>query len=202
MRRNHKGHTRGIHIDYQHLQNPFPDEEEEINEITSSSDEKLFAIIASDEFTSLKDAKKSFEWPEWEKVIQTELTQLQQMGTWRLVMKPPNAVPIANKWTFIKMRNKASEIIKYKARLVAKGCTQRPGYDYVETFSPVIRMETIQAILALVPIKHFKIQQMDVKGAYLNRELKETIYMRQPEGYQDNMGQVCELVKTLYGLKQ
>ena len=85
---------------------------------------------------------------------------------------------------------------------VAKGCVQQPGYDYVETFSPVIQMETIQAILALVPIKHLKIQQMDVKGAYLNGELKETVYMRQPEGYEDNTGRVCELVKTLYGLKQ
>ena len=43
---------------------------------------------------------------------------------------------------------------------------------------------------------------MDVKGAYLNRQLKEKVYMRQPEGYGDNTGRVCELVKTLYGLKQ
>jgi Reverse transcriptase (RNA-dependent DNA polymerase) len=47
-----------------------------------------------------------------------------------------------------------------------------------------------------------KIQQMDVKGAYLNRILKECIYMRQPEGYEDQTGRVCELMKTLYSLKQ
>jgi len=63
-------------------------------------------------------------------------------------------------------------------------------------------METIQAILALVPIKGLKIQQMDVKGAYLNGILKEKVYMRQPEGYEDSTGRVCELIKTLYGLKQ
>jgi len=122
-----KQRTRGIRIDYQYLHNPFPDEEDEINEITYSSNEELYAIIASDEITSLMDAKKSPDWPEWEKVIQNELTQLQQMGTWRLVEKPPDAIPIANKWTFIKKRNKAGEVIKYKARLVAKGCAQRPG---------------------------------------------------------------------------
>ena len=45
---------------------------------------------------SLKDARKSLNWPEWEKAIQNELTQLQQM-TWRLVNKPPDAIRIANK---------------------------------------------------------------------------------------------------------
>jgi hypothetical protein len=63
-------------------------------------------------------------------------------------------------------------------------------------------MDTIRVILALVPIKGLKIQQMDVKGAYLNGTLKEKVYMRQPEGYEDNTGRVCDLVKTLYGLKQ
>ena len=99
------------------------------------------------------------------------------MGTWKLVEKPPDAVPIANKWTFVRKRNKAGEIIKYKARLVAKGCTQHPGQDYVETFSPVVRMETIRAILALIPIEKLKVQQMDIKGAYLNRILQEKVYM-------------------------
>ena len=60
-------------------------------------------------------------------------------------------------------------------------------------------MDTIRAILALVPIKGLK---MDVKGAYLNGILKETVYMRQPEGYSDGTNQICELIKTLYGLKQ
>ena len=52
-------------------------------------------------------------------------------------------------------------------RLVAKGCAQRPGHDYLETFSPVVRMETIRAILALVPTKNLKVQQIDIKGAYV-----------------------------------
>jgi len=86
--------------------------------------------------------------------------------------------------------------------LVAKGYAQRPGYDYVETFSPVVRMETVRAILALTVKNGYKIQQMDIKGAYLNGILKEKVYMKQPEGYDDNTGQVCELVKTIYGLKQ
>ena len=63
-------------------------------------------------------------------------------------------------------------------------------------------METIQAILALVPMMGLKIRQLDVKGAYLNGILKEKVYMRQPEGYEDGTDRICELLKTLYGLKQ
>jgi len=119
-----KQHMRGICKDYHYLNNPFPNEEDESNEATLSSDEEIFAIIASDELTSLKDAKRFSDWLEWEKAIQSELTQLQQMGTLRLVEKLPDAIPIANKWTFVKKRNKAGEIVKHKARLVAKGCAQ------------------------------------------------------------------------------
>ena len=43
---------------------------------------------------------------------------------------------------------------------------------------------------------------MDIKGAYLNSILKEKVYMKQPEGYDDGTGQICELIKTKYGLKQ
>ena len=64
------------------------------------------------------------------------------MGTWSLVKQPPDAIPIANKWTFVKKRNEAGEIVKFKVRLVAKGCAQWPGHDYVETFS-LVRMDTI-----------------------------------------------------------
>ncbi len=162
------------------------------NEAIFSSDEKLFAITAGDELKSLKEAQSSPDWQEWEKAIQIELAQLQQMRTWRLVEKSPNIIPLANKRVFIKKRDITGQIVKHKARLVVKGCAQRPGYDYVETFSPVVRMDTIRAILTLVLIKGLKIQQMDVKRAYLNGILKEKVYMRQPEGYEDGSGRVLE----------
>ena len=82
--------------------------------------------------------------------MQEQLDLLKEMGTWETVQKPPDAVPIANKWVFVKKRNKQGEVVRYKARLVAKGCTQCLGYDYMETFSPVVRMDTLRAILALV----------------------------------------------------
>ena len=83
-----------------------------------------------------------------------------------------------------------------------KGCVQHPGHEFMETYSPVVQAETLRACLALVPVKGLKIKQMDIKGAYLNGILQETVYMKQPEGFEDGTGRVCKLIKTLYGLKQ
>ena len=86
-------------------------------------------------------------------------------------------MPIVNKWVFMKKRNKQGQLTKYKARLVAKGYMQRPRYDYVETHSPIVWLETVHLILAITVIKGLVIQQMDIKGAYLNGILEEKIYM-------------------------
>jgi hypothetical protein len=107
-----------------------------------------------------------------------------------------------NKWVFTKKYNSKGDLLKYKARLVVEGCAQRPGYDYVDTFAPVVHLEMLRIILVMSVAKDLHIGQMDVKGAYLNGILKECVYMRQPEGYDDESGRACQLVKTLYGLKQ
>jgi hypothetical protein len=191
----------GICTDYKRLQDPFMKEDEE-DENTFLSIEEVYTIVAGDEITSLNEVRNSPKWPKWQQALNEEMDLLNEMGTWELVQKPPNTIPIANKWVFVKKRNKEGEVIRFQARLVAKGCTQFPGYDYMETYSPVVRMDTLRAILALVPLKKLRLQQMDVKGAYLNGILKEIIFMQQAEGCEDRTGRVCCLVKTLYGLKQ
>ena len=100
--------------------------------------------------TSLKDAKNLPNWPELEIVIQVRLDLFKEKGTWGLVEKLPNT--IANKWVFIKKCDKEEKGIRYRASLVAKECTQYPGYDYMDTFLTVVRMDTLCAILALVPM--------------------------------------------------
>jgi len=193
--------TRGLRPDYRYcyLNNIFgqEDDEEETNLL-----EETYAIIAGDELNSLEEAKSSLDWPEWRKAIDEELKLLEEMGTWILVEKPEDAIAIPNKWTFVKKRNKINIIVRHRARLVVKGCVQRPGHEFMETYSPVVRAETLRVCLALVPVKGLKVKQMDIKGAYLNGILQETVYMKQPEGYEDGTGRVCKLIKTLYGLKQ
>ena len=102
-----------------------------------------------------------------------------------------DAIPIANKWVFVRKTNKLGDIIENKARLVIKGCSQQPGFDFNETYATVVRIETVRLLLAMVLRLNLRVQQMDIKGAYLNGILKETIYMRQPEGYSDGTDRVC-----------
>jgi hypothetical protein len=94
------------------------------------------------------------------------------------------------------------QIVKYKAQLVIKGCAQCSGFNYNKTYSLIVYMETIKAILVMVPDLNLYTQQMDVKGAYLNGILKEDIYMHQLEGYSNGTNKACKLTKMLYSLKQ
>ena len=190
-------------LDYNQLNKPiFPDK---IGDKQLASGETTYATydasFGGDEPKTLQEAKEIPEWPQLESAIKSKLNQLTKMGTWELVEHPKEIIPIANKCVFQKKYNQIGKIMKYKGRLVAKGCAQHPGFDYNETYSPVIQLEMIRAILALVPIYNLKINQMDIKGTYLNRYLYEQVYMKQPEGYENKTGHICHLKKTLYGLK-
>ncbi|GJS14763.1 retrovirus-related pol polyprotein from transposon TNT 1-94 [Tanacetum coccineum] len=95
-------------------------------------------------------------------------------------------------------------VLKNKARLVAQGFRQEEGIDFEESFAPVARIEAICIFVANAANKNMMIFQMDVKMAFLNRELKEEVYVSQPEGFvdQDNPSHVYKLKKALYSLKQ
>ena len=138
------------------------------------------------------------DWPEWEKAIQVELNQLAKMKTWELVDIPHNRKPIANKWVFLKKFDKSRVLTKYKAHLVAKGFAQIPSMDFNQTFAPVVCFKTLWSIVAKTIHKHWKLHQMDVKGAYLNGYLKKEVFMAQPDGFSDGTNQVCPLIKTLH----
>ena len=78
------------------------------------------------------------------------------------------------------------------------------GLDYEETFSPVIKFQSIQTLAALVACRDLELHQMDVKAAFLDGELEEEIYMKQPKRFvvQGHENKVYKLNRALYGLKQ
>jgi histone deacetylase 1/2 len=135
--------------------------------------------------------------------MKEEYTALLKNETWSLVPLPSNRESIGCKWVFRIKENPDGTINKYKARLVAKGYHQQPGYDYTETFSPVIKPVTIRIMLTLALTYGWTLKQIDVNNAFLNGFLQEEVYMDQPPGFQNtNKALVCKLHKALYGLKQ
>jgi hypothetical protein len=84
---------------------------------------------------------------------------------------------------------------------VAKGFTQKEGIDYHETFYPVSKNDSFRIIMALVAHFDLEFHQMDVKIAFLNGDLDEEVYMKQPEGFDDDSKRACKLKKSIYGLK-
>ncbi|WMV19609.1 hypothetical protein MTR67_012994, partial [Solanum verrucosum] len=101
-------------------------------------------------------------------------------------------------------QNSDGTISRYKARLVAKGFHKRPGLDYHNTFSPVIKTTTIRVVLCTALQLGWKIRQLDVNNAFLQGSLHEEVYMRQPPGFVDSTrpSHICKLKQAIYGLKQ
>ena len=133
-----------------------------------------------------------------------EFKALTDQKTSVLVPKPHGRHPVGYKWVYKIKHNADGSISRYKARLVAKGYNQEYGHDYSETFSPVIRQETIRMVLSLVVCNNCLINQLDVSNAFLHGMLDETIYITQPPGYVDPRlpQHVCKLQKFLYGFKK
>lgn len=78
------------------------------------------------------------------------------------------------------------------------------GLDYLETFSPIKKFQTIRLLLTIALHSIWPILYLDVANAFLHVELSETIHLSQPQGFQDpqHPNHICLLKKVLYSLKQ
>jgi hypothetical protein len=135
--------------------------------------------------------------------MQEEYNALIHNNTWQIVPACPGKKVVDCKWIFKTKRHAVDMIEWHKALLVAKGFSQQYGLDYAEMFSSVIKPTTIHLVLAIAVSKGWTIRQADVKNAFLNSDLQETVYMSQPLSFiiTDHPHYVCKLQKTLYNLK-
>lgn len=167
----------------------------------SEEDEATLALMVSYDPTHFEEAVKS---KKWKLAMDEEINSIEKNQTWELVELPIGAKKIGVKWVYKTKLNEHGEVDKYKARLVVKGYSQQYGIDYTEVYAPVTRMDTVRMIIASAAHRGWKIYQLDVKSAFLHGELKETVFVEQPKGYEKKGSEhmVYRLQKALYGLKQ
>ncbi|CAM8936114.1 unnamed protein product [Rhodiola kirilowii] len=136
--------------------------------------------------------------------MEAEFDALSRNQTWVLVPRPPNTNIIGSRWIFKTKHRPDGTIDKFKARLVARGFTQQQGLDYQETFSPVVKPATIRLVLSIAVSRGWCLRQIDVDNAFLHGLLQQTVYMKQPPGFEDPRfpDHVCKLQRSIYGLKQ
>jgi hypothetical protein len=157
----------------------------------------------ADEPTTYAEAMAAPDSALWKQAMDEEMTSLKANNTWELEELPEGVKPIPVKWVFRIKRDGLGNIERYKARLVAKGCAQVEGVDFNEVYAPVSKHTTLRALLSVVAKHDLELHQLDVKTAFLNGDLDEEIWMKQPPGYAEGAGtQACRLVKSLYGLRQ
>nr|GEY37460.1 zinc finger, CCHC-type [Tanacetum cinerariifolium] len=137
----------------------------------------------------------------WKEVIDDEIGSIMENNTWVLSDLPPSCKPLGCKWIF-KRKMKVDGIIdKFKAQLVIQGFRQKEGIDYFDTYAPVARITTIRLLLALAAIHNLVIHQMDAETAFLNGDLDEEVYMKQPEGFVMPVDKTKKFLSSRFSMK-
>ena len=163
-----------------------------------------FVRIMDSEPKSLDEVLQGPKARDWQMALDYETSQLEKLNTWVVenLPKEHTAIPCSE---ILKIKQGPDgEIKSYRVRIVVGGHRQIEGVNYTETFSSAAKMPTVCAVLANAAEQDWEIEHVDIKSAYLNAPLKETVYMKPPRGVlkPGQAGKVLRLLKGLYRLKQ
>ena len=158
-------------------------------------------MVSTDEPMNYEEASRE---EAWKKAMIEEMQAIDRSNTWELVPPPIGCKPIGLKWIFKLKRNSNGDVVRYKARLVVKGYSQKHGIDYDEVFALVVLIESIRVLIAIAAQHSWLLHHLDVKSAFLNGDVQEELYVKQPDDFivEGKECHVLKLKKALYGLKQ
>ncbi|MBW0575961.1 hypothetical protein O181_115676, partial [Austropuccinia psidii MF-1] len=129
--------------------------------------------------------KKALESPnknKWISAIEKELTKMNKLRVWEVVDLKKDYKLVGTTWVFKIKKNHLNEITKHKARLCAQGYTQANGLDYNKTFTPTGHLNSLRTLIAHAVNNDLEFHQIDIKSAFLNAPLTETVYLSIPQG--------------------
>ncbi|UYV61249.1 hypothetical protein LAZ67_1004106 [Cordylochernes scorpioides] len=134
--------------------------------------------------TNYEETINSPDKEKWVKAMKGEIDSLNNHKVWDVLPMTKTIKPIKSKWGFsIKNSHDPLNPI-YKARFDAVECSQKLGVDYSETYSPVIKSDSLRTLIAFAAMKNLHIHHFDIETAFLYGKLEENIYMSQPKGFE------------------
>ena len=146
-------------------------------------DDKLlppdFALIGpmNSEPKSLDKALRGLDAGKWQEALDYKINQLEKLGTWIVEDLPKGQMAIPCSEVLKIKRGPDGKIQKYHIQIVAGSHRQVEGVNYTETFSATAKMPTVHVIFANAAEQDWEIEHVNMKSAYLNALLKETVYM-------------------------
>ena len=151
------------------------------------------SVSTSDIPRHFKEAQSSIHWNCWLEAIESEVLSFEENQTWELVSYRKGVRRVGSQSVFSVKLDQSGNVTRWKARLVAQGFSQRPGVDFIETYAPVVGLNTVRLFLSLVCSRRMFLKQLDVKTAYLKGDIDTDIFMRPPEGVNIPEGFVCKI---------
>ncbi|CAI7913554.1 unnamed protein product [Closterium sp. NIES-53] len=154
-----------------------------------------------------EDSRQALTGPhskEWREAMDAEIKALESRNTWVLVDRAAikGRRILSGKWVFCVKTAVDGTIERFKARWVVRGYDQRHGIDFDQTFAPVSCHTSVRILLAIAAARHLPLRQIDMKNAFLYALVDAVIYVEQPHTYGEGDPRVCQLRKSLYGIKQ
>ncbi|CAO1621463.1 unnamed protein product [Parajaminaea phylloscopi] len=153
----------------------------------------------------LSELRQRPDWPQWQQAMHVKWSALESQQTFQPVSHLPEGKNlVGHKWVFVEKTDKEGNVIKFKARLVAQGFSQVKGVDFTDTFSPVVKLDTLRILFAMAVQEKLKWRLFDVASAYLYGENKHEIYMVCPDDFKSSgsSSRILRVLRSLYGLKE
>lgn len=95
-------------------------------------------------------------------------------NVWKVVDRTPGHWVLKARWVYTrKIDGTTGKPAAYKPRWFAKGFSPKAGINYNEVFSAVAHKDSIRVFLSLVNHLDMECDQVDIKAAFLNGDLKE-----------------------------
>ena len=109
----------------------------------------------------------------WKAAAETEMEHHRRNGSWRYVIPPAGAKVLPGMWVLTVKHNPDGSVLRHKARYVVKGFSQRPGFDYNETYAPTFRQASLRLVAAMAAQHDLHMHSVDIT-AFTNGDLDET----------------------------